>query len=145
MKFDREKHCFVAVDPKTREQIFVPLAELGQMVVKEVERIEIASPPVDLGPVRKELSERMGSVFVAMQQEFDRRVSQIRAETDLRILLALEVFGVLSRAQAQEPIDLGAVPTLASELRERGLPVDEQHIIAVADEHAARIYQRTAA
>lgn len=145
MTFDRNKHSFVAVDPKTREQLFVPLAELGQMVVKEVETIKIEAPPADLGPVRKELSERMAAVFTAMQQEFDRRLEKIRAETDRRILLAFEVFGVVSRAQAQEPIDLGAVPALASELRERGLPVDEQHIIAVADEHAARIYQRTAA
>lgn len=143
MKFDREKHGFVAVDPKTREQLFVPLAELGQMVVKEVETIKVEA--ADLGPIRKELSERMAAVFTAMQQEFDRRLEKIRAETDRRILLAFEVFGVMSRAEAQEPIDLGAVPALASELRERGLPVDEQHIIAVADEHAARIYQRTAA
>lgn len=125
-----------------RDELHAELARVREDMTK---RIETTAPPADLAPIRKELSERMEAVFTAMQQEADRKLEQIMADTDRRILLALEVLGVLSRAQAQEPIDLGAVPTLASELRERGLPVDEQHIIAVADEHAARIYQRTAA
>lgn len=126
----------------------------GEKVVVDPARIRQRQPrqqapsaPVqaaDIGPLRQELAERMQAVFTAMQQEFDARLERIREETDRRILCTLEAISVVSRTQADEPIDLKAVPALASELRARGLPVDEKHIIAVADEHAARIYQITA-
>lgn len=148
MKFDKNKHGFVAVDPKTREQLFVPLSELGQMVVKEVERIEINAPPADLGPLRKELSEKMASVFLAMQKEFDRKLAEIQEatlhEAERRFRAGLEAMAVVSRDQANEPIDLDAVPVLVNEVKSQGVPVTEKAVIAAADRHVARIYQITA-
>ena len=145
MKFDKNKHCFVAVDPKTREQLFVPLSELGQMVVKEVERIEINAPPADLGPLRKELSEKMGAVVLAMQQEFDKKLADMQEatlhEAERRFLLGLEAIAVVGRVQSNEPVDLDAVPALVNEVKASGVPVTEEAVIAAADRHAARIHQ----
>lgn len=73
MNFNRHRHHFVAVDPKTREQIFVPLAELGQ----EVERMETAAPPPDLAPLRVE----MHAEIARLRKDFSQAVE--KAYTDL--------------------------------------------------------------
>lgn len=144
-KFDRAKHNFIAVDPRSREQIFVPIAELGQLVVKEVERIEISAPPADLGPIRQELAEKMAAVFVKMEQELNKKIAalegKILQEADRRARMKIQALAVVNCVQTQEPIDLDAVPDLVAEVAAAGQPVTEQAIIEAADRHLAASFQ----
>lgn len=141
MKFDRNKHSFVAVDPTTREQLFVPLSELGQMVVKEVERVEVQAQPADIGPIRKELSEKMAQVFQEIQAEFSRQLAATRAEFEAKIRTEFrrswEALMVTDATERGIPIDPGGFPALSTMLSEQGTDVTSEAIVAAAD-HIAR-------
>src|SRR5690606_3062457 len=107
----------------------------GQRIVIDESRIRRDPPFVEApqaGAVQARdprvdaLGQQLAGQFEVVAREMWAEVNKIREETlaeaDRRILCTLEAIGVRSRAQAQGAIDLDAVPALARELRERGLP-----------------------